>query len=156
MSKIPKKEFLNDVMFEINTLKELATREEIANLDFETFDPNNTRSCIYGQLTGNCQSVRAKELMDKACVRVMDLNNKIDVLDKPFSSIQNYVNGKNEGQGWNDEGGKYVKGFIDLVFEEGSRNFNHISVLEAYIALKDAKNGDLLKYLKGEINSLTL
>jgi hypothetical protein len=49
----------------INNIKKRATSEEISKLDLETFDHANRYACIYGQMTGSCTSVRAKDLMAK-------------------------------------------------------------------------------------------
>lgn len=71
MRKITKKQFLSDVMHEIEMLKEHATLVEKERLDFKQFDPADIQCCIYGQLTGSCESNRAKELMDLSCIRVL-------------------------------------------------------------------------------------
>ena len=58
--------FIKEVRKEINTIKRLATKEEINKLDINTFNPLQTNNCIYGQMTGNCLSLRAKELYPKS------------------------------------------------------------------------------------------
>lgn len=55
---------------EASKLKEYATQEELARLNFEHLNPNSPRSCIYGQMTGNCYSPRANELVLKCAERV--------------------------------------------------------------------------------------
>ncbi len=59
-------DFMLEVKAEIKHLKEHATAEEIGRLNFETFCGQNSRSCIYGQMTGNCHSSRAVELYHKS------------------------------------------------------------------------------------------
>ena len=54
-------------------LKEHATKEELNKLNFTYFDPQSPTACIYGQMAGQCTSIRANELMNKSCVRVWDL-----------------------------------------------------------------------------------
>lgn len=50
---------------ELVALKENATLEEINNLAKATvLMPQNTKSCIYGIMTGSCNSVRASELIN--------------------------------------------------------------------------------------------
>lgn len=153
MSKITKTQFLADVMQEINTLRTIATEKEKSNLNFDSLNAIYADKCIYGQLTGRCDSERAKKLMDKACIRVMNLNAGIDDFFKEgnylkeesrntFSKISGLVNGENKGQSW-------VKHWT-------KRNYKYLSVLEAYILLKGAKNKQVIEYIKGEINSLTL
>ena len=58
-------EFIQEVMNEINHIKVIATAEEIAKLDFSTFNVRHKELCIYGQMTGGCDSKRAKELTPK-------------------------------------------------------------------------------------------
>ena len=59
---------MNDsVRKEINLLRIHATDEEKSRLNIDTFNGGYTDSCIYGQMTGNCCSERAKELI-KLCV----------------------------------------------------------------------------------------
>ena len=58
-------EFIQEVMNEINHIKVIATAEEIAKLDFSTFTAYSGDLCIYGQMTGMCDSNRAKELTIK-------------------------------------------------------------------------------------------
>lgn len=53
-------------------LKEYATKKEIRALDLDWLDPNNPFSCIYGLLTGDCNSLRAQELIIKCTSRVYD------------------------------------------------------------------------------------
>lgn len=53
------------VQVELDTIKEKATDEEKARLDFDTFDYGLWYLCVYGQMTGSCFSERAKELCPK-------------------------------------------------------------------------------------------
>jgi hypothetical protein len=57
---------------EATKLRKIATREEIDNLDILRFDPSNTQKCIYGQMTGNCESLRAIELIIECNSRVLN------------------------------------------------------------------------------------
>jgi len=139
-----RQKFLLDVMHEIDMLKLHATDAEKAKLNFYEFDYDSPTRCIYGQLTGKCASPRAKELMGVACIRVMHL-------DKGISSVANVeiddekftINGEYTGQTW--DGTKW-----------SIRNYSYLSALEAYIATKDAKNADVIAYIKGEIETLEL
>lgn len=137
-----KKDFLNDVKHEINMLKKLATPEELSNLNFDTFNYRSESKCIYGQMTGSCESNRAEELMDASCIRVMNVRGGVNNVEgKTFTEIKSKINGENTGQGW---------------YKSNYRNYSHLSVLEAYISLKDAKNEHIIKYLKGEVETLKL
>ena len=152
-----KLEFLQDVRHEIDMLKKHATEKELAKLDFDTLDYDTAKQCIYGQITGSCGSKRAKVLMDKSCIRVMDLKRYEDeggagtLAGMTFSSISRFINGENTSQGWINEGLNDVHDYGGL-----SRNYNYLSALEGYICLKGAKNKSIIKYLKGEIKELNL
>jgi len=144
MSKV--KNFKADVLHEIKMLKKHATVKEKSRLDFERFDYRLIDNCIYGQLTTDCESARAKKLMDKCCIRVMNLHSSNStvlnkIIDKRISNKNFVINGINEGQGWD---------------ENGVRNYAHISALEAYICTKDAKNSEIINYIKGDSDILIL
>lgn len=64
-TKPTKEEFLKNVIKEIENIKEKATYEEKENLDFSNFEFDNASKCIYGQMTGDCDSARAVELTPK-------------------------------------------------------------------------------------------
>jgi hypothetical protein len=61
-----KSDFLAMVQHELDTIKTNATAEEIDKLDFNEFDHCSSRRCIYGQMTGKCDSKRAEELYPKS------------------------------------------------------------------------------------------
>lgn len=148
MSKITKKQFLADVMHEIEMLKKHATPEEIARLDFEDFNPTTYNDCIYGQLTTDCRNNRAKELMDVACIRTFDLgdgeDNELIGEGLSFAEAKVFINGNYDGSQWTGRRGG------------AGRSFRYLSSLEGYISLKDAKNRQIIAYLKGEQPTLTL
>lgn len=60
-----KADFLLEVMAELDNIKAKATKEEIGRLNLESFNPNSPTKCIYGLMTGECFSNRAKELTPK-------------------------------------------------------------------------------------------
>ncbi len=138
--------FLKDVIHEIGMLKQHATPEEIDNLSIENFNPRTPSGCIYGQLSGDCASQRAKSLMDVSCIRVMDLDCEgVDgILHKDIEDEEFNINGKYEAQTWNDQS------------SWSGRTFRYLSALEGYICTKDAKNKEIIQYLKGEIPTLIL
>ena len=140
---ISKEQFLQDVRTEVEALKANATQEEVKNLNIETFDPDSKIECIYGQMTGNCASKRAKALMDSACVRVT--NSTYFASEKTFKNLAEHINGAYEGQTWGDE---WYDGYI--------RRYAYISMLEMYIFLKGASPKNIIDYLKGEVETLEL
>ncbi len=140
MSKITKKQFLADVMHEIEMLKKHATPEEIGRLDFGKFDPKIVYGCIYGQMTHNCSSPRAHALMDMSCIRQMNLpSGAWNLSDMVFTKVVDMINGPYDKRTWSTS----------------RRNWSYLSALEGYINLKGAKNKEIIAYLKGEIPTLT-
>ncbi len=59
-------DFLKEVDVELKHLKKHATKEEISNLNLKKFSSYLRDRCIYGQMTGECDSSRAKELYVKS------------------------------------------------------------------------------------------
>jgi hypothetical protein len=58
------------VVMEATNLKKYATKKELARLNLKTLDGNDIEKCIYGQMTGNCLTDRAKLLIEKCATRV--------------------------------------------------------------------------------------
>jgi hypothetical protein len=87
-----------DVRKEAEALRVHATSEELGRLDFEKLRPDNVTMCIYGQMTGNCDSPRATELIT-TCTRTyiestsslndMELNKTF--ADFRWSPIEFYI-----------------------------------------------------------------
>lgn len=74
-----KKDFLIEVMSEIDRIKSKATKEEISLLNFKSFNHYSSGSCIYGQMTGSCDSRRAEKLMRKSYANIsLNLISKKD------------------------------------------------------------------------------
>jgi len=139
MEKITKKQFLSGVRHEIDMLKLHADPIEKAKLDFNDFDPNSMRSCIYGQMTGDCNSERAKKLMCVACLRTV--NNPGCGVARDFKELKSRINGELIPDDWSKK--RYY-------FPE------FLSVLESYILLDESKNKEVLSYIKGETETLVL
>lgn len=136
MSKITKKQFLADVMHEINALRQHASIVEKGRLNFNYFDPNSKLNCLYGQMTGSCKSARASELIDLCCIRVVINDGELD----SFADILPKVNGA----------------YNRFEFENGRRYIDLLSSLEGYIMADTAKNEKVIQYIKGETDNLTL
>ena len=64
-NKVTNKQFIDMVIKEINYIKTAATPEEIGKLDVDFFSGHSSGNCIYGQMTGRCNSDRAKEIYSK-------------------------------------------------------------------------------------------
>lgn len=135
---ILKKDWLNDVIAEVNNIKKYATKKEISNLDRDKFDAEEPTGCIYGMLAGHCSNDRAQQLIMKCCVRFTRRSVKIDTT---FSESKCTINGKVKSLG---------------------RNFNtdfnseYYSAVEHYILLRRSKGKRIIDYLKGEKDTLVL
>jgi hypothetical protein len=143
-----KKQFLEDVAKEARALRHKATKRELDELDFSLLDPKDEQMCIYGQMTGDCKSKRAAELILSCCKRFVDMP-KEDFEQLPISSftaLRPQINGSKI------EGVKTAKDF-----QKTRKDFvSHFSAIEAYILLPNAKNKNLIAFLKGERKDLVL
>jgi hypothetical protein len=135
-NKITKKEFLDHVKHEVETIKDLATKEEIDNLEFGDFNPNSYSRCIYGQMTGHCRTQRALNLMSKACSVLV--NRHFESTDSTFRVMKKHIRGPYENNLMHPN-------VVD-----------YFSALEAYILLKGSKNNHIFEYLKGYTKILKL
>jgi len=138
-----KSEFLEDVRHEVEMLKKHGTKDQISKLDFGTFKPSSPTRCIYGQMTGECDSPKAKELMDQCCIRVFE-GGASKIVDSNFRDSKKYLNGDYSGQTWEEQS------FMSL------RSYRYLSALEGYIMFKGSKSKNIISYLKGESKELVL
>lgn len=128
------------VIEEAKALKKHATKEERAKLDYENLDAEHYSKCIYGQMTGDCYSVRAHQLIGVACKRVY-----VKDINKPSFKVgeNTKVNGKP----------KFTGDYL------GRAGHVWLSPIEVFISKAEA-NGEhallerLVKFIKGEIKSL--
>lgn len=128
-----KSEFLVMVQNELDTIKKIATPKEIRKLNFGTFAYNEGGSCIYGQMTGYCESPRAKMIMPKVFENVQKDNLEID-----------------------DEEDKTTYSFREQDFMPTMSNYG-FTPLEKYLYMVGgAMHKKIIKYLKGEIDSINL
>jgi len=135
MKKYLKSQFILDVKKEASLIKKHATGEEIDKLSFIKLRPTNYDECVYGQMTGNCRSERAIELIKKCCQRSIENLCPMERNTIEFQEIPPNVNGKT----------------ID-----DDRVYKFLSALETYILMKGAKNKQLISYLKGETKTVKL
>ncbi len=66
---------------EADNLKKHANPEELNRLDFSSFNPSLVDRCIYGQMTGNCFSSRAKQLIRMCTLKMYTDNQSAIQLD---------------------------------------------------------------------------
>lgn len=111
---------------------------ELERLNLKHFDASLTTSCIYGQMTGDCYSRRAQELIQLCCEKVCKVG-------KPTHN----------GVGVNDQ----INGAPEPVESPFKRSYAYHSPTEVFVLnLKyefDNKNLQILiDYLKGESDEL--
>lgn len=124
-----------DVRKEAEALRVHATIEERERLDINRLDSTDRRHCIYGQMTGNCFSERAAELINNCAITHFE--NLPDTLEE----ITSFVTEK-------------PKYFLDTRADPWLSST--YSAIEAYILLPEANNENLISYLRGETETLEL
>ena len=130
------------VMHEIEMLKQHATDEEKNRLSMINFDPNHVTKCIYGMLTGDCGSMRARELMDLSCIKMFK-GDAYYFWKKTVKDIDDAVKYDTDNL-WEDwESGKGV-----------NRSYRYLSALECYITMYLCDVPKIIDYIKGNINQL--
>jgi hypothetical protein len=132
-----KETLYNLVIQEAKRLKKHATPEELAKLSFKKLNGENFDTCIYGQITGNCFSERANELILKCAPRV-------------------YVSGDSAYSNGLVEDGK-LNGKPYPVYNDDSRAAEYFSPIERLVYLKGNKlrAKKLISFLKGNTDTLT-
>lgn len=136
-----------DVRKEAEALRVHATQEELGRLNLSDFCPSSHYGCIYGMCTGDCHSVRAAELIEKCCVRYFhnkgeDTGGFTAIAHEGFDGLAKRVNGTS------------VDEFVATRVNYGA--VPHFSAIEAYILLPEARNANLISYLRGETETLEL
>jgi hypothetical protein len=132
-----------DVRKEAEALKVHATKEELLRLNIREFSGRGRHSCIYGLATFDCHSQRAAFLIQKCTPRFFRNNRLTEIKREGFEGVAKRANGKR------------VKGFI-ASRTSGDLEERHFSAIEAYILLPEAKNANLIDFLRGETETLEL
>ncbi len=122
-------------------IKKFATKDEIESLNFGRLNPDNVQACIYGQMTGNCYSERANELIVKCAERVYSgaLPNTTQRAVSYKEAKLSTLNGK--------------------PYNVSFRRDSYHSPIEVYISINQNhanKLKDLVNYLKGETKKLVI
>lgn len=128
-----------DVTKEVTALKTHATKNELHKLSAALLDPSDVFNCYYGLMTDCCHSERAVELIKICAIRYVVDCTLTSTTAEGFQRISEHV---------------CTKGMDD--FESGRGFSGYYSALEAYALLKDAKNENIIAYLKGETDILEL
>lgn len=89
---------LEEVRKEAALLREHATKEERSRLDFRLLNAWDVSKCVYGQITGDCRSNRAEELLNKCATpvsktlfKIVDGAYSFRGKGKGFSAIEFYI-----------------------------------------------------------------
>lgn len=140
MNKKEKKELIKLVIQEAEKLKKQITPEETSNLDFYSLRAFNDSRCIYGQMTGNCRTKRAIELITKCCFKTY----KTEVYSTRDPDFGNELNGPPE----------------ECIGVPGGVALQYCSPIELFITFpenrKNGNNKSLVLYLKGKKEELKL
>lgn len=132
------KELLKQVLIEATNLREAITDVERGRLDYSNLITSHIDSCIYGLISGNCFSERARELILKCCKKVLVPEQG------EFERVEDCVLSK-------DNPTELDKKYLD-------REFNYYSPIEKYIMVLDANDDDdkliqLINYLKKQTDT---
>lgn len=130
-------DLINDVKKEAEALRVHATKEELGRLNFEWLDYSDKKRCIYGLMTKDCFSQRAAELINTCAITHFDL------LPDSVDEIEGYIVDK-------------PSDFIGKRTDANVFSPYTFSAIEAYICLPEAKNANLIAYLRGESETLDL
>lgn len=131
----------DDVRKEAEALKIHATKEERERLSIKTLDPETITGCIYGSMAISCDSARAIELISKCACRYVADNSLNYTVSEGFDRIAKHINGRTVS---------------DLAGMRHGSDLVHYSAIEAYILLPEARNANLISYLRGETDNLEL
>ena len=125
---------------EAENLKKYATINELLNLDLNRLDGLDQNYCIYGQLTTNCYSVRASELISLCTKKVYDIRK----IDEEYNNWGNLI--KNQT----------IKPFDRFKLFKTQIIGGFFSPIELFINLDNNHNNSkiLIEYLQGKINTL--
>jgi hypothetical protein len=131
-----------DVRKEAEALRVHATSEELGRLDIDALDPKLNATCIYGLMTTHCNSDRAIHLIESCACRFVKTDSICSIEDNGFKEIQEVINGAK----------------VDNLQQSRKDLFGpgHYSAIEAYILLPEARNENLIAYLRGETETLEL
>ena len=77
------------VIEEATKLKKHLTKKEMNRLNYDSLLGRSYENCIYGQITGNCTSIRANKLIIKCCKLVYYSNDGYNNLLKKPCKILN-------------------------------------------------------------------
>lgn len=146
-----KQALINNVTTELKTLLSLSSIEEIERLKIKHFNPFTRFTCIYGLLTGDCESKRAKSLIDVCSRREIVMPNS-ELTHPPSLKFLEYSSSYYP-----------VKMYSGATWLEPRKNENtinrsyiYLSPLEFYIRIKGAEIGNIMSFLKQRTERLSI
>jgi|ERR1044072_387937 hypothetical protein len=134
-----------DVRKEAEALKIHATKEERDRLCLSELNPTGVKACIYGLMTGHCDSPRSLELIQQCTARYVRCSALALISQDGFKTIYSNVNGVTVSN---------LNKKRPTIFD--TEDISHYSMIEAYILLPDANNANLISFLRGETETLEL
>ena len=136
IAKLVTKDLIKLVTSEAKALKAKSTQDERNRLDFDTFNPETRNGCIFGQMTGDCNSDRANALILKCAKRVYN---------SPDTPTINAIE-------------ESVLNGPPRKIDYGYRIYSYFSPIEKFIGQRipsqKENNKILIDYLKGETDTL--
>ncbi len=129
----------NLVIEEAKKLKDNTTLEERYQLNFSTLKTKKRDSCIYGQMTGDCFSERAIELIEASCEKVFNRIKDENNVRKICGELNGSPKGKPRTNSWSPVYWSPIEIFIDEEINQTNGN-----------------NERLVDYLKGNTDTLIL
>lgn len=128
---------VDEVVIEATRLRVAATDDERSGLNFDTFNPMEPRSCIYGQMVGHCSRPRAVFLIKKCAATIHKVSPYLG-LDEVECRLPKATK----------------KEFVETRSKQGALWL--FSPIEIYIAQEGADNQQLIDFLKGKRKTLDL
>lgn len=134
--------FLQDVAYEVKSLREVATKDELKKLNTFYFNPNNIEKCIYGLMTGTCMSHRAAELMEE-CVKSFFVNISVGDIESIGEQLI-YPNEYRKNTTW--------------ILNAREHGPNVLTALEHFLMFPEAEPSikNVIDYLNGKTDILEL
>jgi hypothetical protein len=134
-----------DVRKEAEALRVHATKDERERLNMQDFNGNLQDGCIYGLMTGSCASERAHELIRACCSKYIINDGYSPSIMRDRKDIEIPV-AKTSSP-------KLAR--VRKVGEMGT-TLKYLSAVEAYVMVPNSKDANLISYLRGETETLTL
>ena len=125
------KELQELAISEAKALRRYTTPQQKASLSLDLFDPRDGEYCIYGQLTGDCDSIEATELAKK-CAKGL-FSNSLSLIGKNEYYLESHY-------------APHAK----------IRGTEYFTPLEVYIYNRNADAKRILRYIKGDTDELNL